>query len=138
MQEVKAKGLPTSIRTTVAASLAGSATGNEFRTRLRERGIDLILRYGNSDRLFGATFIDHNTHTVLNGSALGKDFAANALAERFSDLATASWENRRPVQTSAMNTQDVPMRKISQPTIQPQSTTPRLQVKKKRSRGMSM
>ncbi len=138
MQEVKAKGFPTSIRATVAASLAGSATGNEFRTRLRKRGIDLILRYGNGDRLFGATFIDHNTRTILNGSALGKDFAANALAERFPDLATASRENRRPVQAPVVNTQDAPMREISPPTIQLQSTAPRLQIKKKRSRGRSM
>jgi hypothetical protein len=92
-EEVKTKGL----RTTVAALLADSVTGGEFRTMLRDKGIDLVLRYGNGGRLFGATFIDHNTRTVLNGSTLGKDFAANALAERFPDLATESRENRRPV-----------------------------------------
>ncbi|MDR1756139.1 MAG: mobilization protein, partial [Culturomica sp.] len=97
MQEAKAKGFPARIRATVAALLADSVTGGEFRARLRDKGIDLVLRYGNGGRLFGATFIDHNSRTVLNGSALGKDFAANALAERFPDLATESRENRRPV-----------------------------------------
>jgi hypothetical protein len=92
-EEVKTKGL----RTTVAASLADSGTGGEFRAMLRDKSIDLVLRYGNGGRLFGATFIDHNSRTVLNGSALGKEFAANALAERFPDLAQESRENRRPV-----------------------------------------
>ncbi len=138
MQEVKAKGFPTSIRTNVAATLAGSTTGGEFRMQLRERGIDLILRYGNGDRLFGATFIDHNTRTVLNGSALGKDFAANALLEGSPAFPPQSHENRRSVQTSAMNTQSPPLSEILQPTIQPKPTTPRLQIKKKQSRGRSI
>ncbi len=150
MQEVKAKGFPTSTRANVTASLAGSQTGGELRTRLRERGIDLILRYGTGDRMFGATFIDHNTRTVLNGSALGKDFAANALSERFPDLATASLENRRPVLAPNKNVQPatpsysgddhnvsapIPARETPRPTILsahdhnnpvPTSTTPGL------------
>ena len=142
MQEVKAKGFPTSIRATVAASLADSQTGDEFRTNMRERGIDLILRYGNGDRLFGATFIDHNTRTVLNGSALGKDFAANALAERLPDLATASHENRRPVQTSVIDTQGAPMREILQPMGQAESSnhhpTLKCLISKKKKHGRSI
>lgn len=31
----------------------------------------------------GATYIDHNTRTVLNGSRLGKEFSANALENWF-------------------------------------------------------
>ncbi len=120
MQEVKAKGFPTSIR----------ATG-EFRARLRERGIDLVLRYGHGDRLFGATFIDHNSRTVLNGSALGKDFAANALAERFPDLATANRENRRPVHPPIENLQPAPaipspvVDDLNAPTLTPAREIPR-------------
>jgi hypothetical protein len=94
-EELKTKGLPAGLRATVAASLTDSRTGGEFRADLREKGINLIFRYGNGGRLFGTTFIDHNSRTVLNGSALGKDFAANALAERFPDLATENKENKR-------------------------------------------
>jgi hypothetical protein len=115
-EEVKTKGLPSGLRATVAASLADSGTGGEFRARLRDKGIDLVLRYGNGGRLFGATFIDHNSRVVLNGSVLGKDFAANANAERFPDLATESRENRRPVQapTSSPDTMET-VRSVEQP-----------------------
>jgi hypothetical protein len=142
MQEVKSKGFPASIRTGIVASLAGSQMGGEFRARLREQGIDLILRYGNSDHLFGATFIDHNTRTVLNGSALGKDFAANALAQRFPDLATASRENRRPVQASGIKAQDAHIRDILQPmgqaTSEEKHPIPKRLMPKKKKQGHSI
>ncbi|MDR1937728.1 MAG: relaxase/mobilization nuclease domain-containing protein [Tannerellaceae bacterium] len=85
-EEIKVKGIATKTRALVSASLNGSRTGGEFRTDLQEKGIDLILRYGNGGRLFGVTFIDHNSRTVLNGSALGKEFSANALGARFADF----------------------------------------------------
>jgi hypothetical protein len=105
-EDLKTKGLSTGLRAIVAASLANSQMGGEFRADLREKGIDLILRYGNGGCLFGTTFIDHNSRTVLNGSALGKDFAANALGERFPDLATESQENKRATQPAEMTLED--------------------------------
>ncbi|GHV18073.1 mobilization protein [Bacteroidia bacterium] len=86
-EEIKAGGWAAKTKALVSASLAGSRNGGEFRADLQKKGIDLILRYGNGGRLFGVTFIDHNSRTVLNGSALGKEFSANALSARFADFA---------------------------------------------------
>ena len=44
-----------------------------------------MFRYTDNGRIYGATFIDHNTMSVLNGSRLGKEFSANALNERFNN-----------------------------------------------------
>ncbi len=85
-EEIKAGGQAAKTKALVSASLAGSRTGGEFRADLQGKGIDLILRYGNGGRLFGVTFIDHNSCTVLNGSALGKEFSANSLSARFADF----------------------------------------------------
>lgn len=49
----------------------------------------MVLRYTNEGRIYGVTFIDHNTMTVLNGSRLGKEFSANAINERFNNPANA-------------------------------------------------
>ena len=92
-EEIKAGGQAAKTKALVSASLEGSCTGDEFRADLQGKGIDLILRYGNGERLFGVTFIDHNSRTVLNGSALGKEFSANALSTRFADFSEG--ENRR-------------------------------------------
>ena len=50
---------------------------------LKEKGIDCVFRYTDEGRLYGATFIDQRTHSVLNGSRMGKAFSANALNQHF-------------------------------------------------------
>ena len=52
-------------------------------TRLKEKGIDTVLRHTEEGRIYGATFIDHRTGSVLNGSRMGKELSANALQEHF-------------------------------------------------------
>lgn len=68
---------------TVSEALAQSSGKDDFIAKLKERNIDLILRYTDTGRIYGATFIDHNTGTVLNGSRLGKEFSANSLEKWF-------------------------------------------------------
>lgn len=85
-KEIKVGGQVAKTKVLVSASLTGSRTGGEFRADLQKKGIDLVLCHGNGSRLFGATSIDHNSRTVLNGSALDKEFSANALAARFANF----------------------------------------------------
>lgn len=69
----------------VAEVMAQSSGKDHFIAKLKERNIDLVLRYTAEGRVYGATFIDHNTRTVLNGSRLGKEFSANALERWFNN-----------------------------------------------------
>ncbi len=71
---------------TVASVLAQSSGKDDFIAGLKEKNIDLVLRYTEEGRIYGATYIDHNTQTVLNGSRLGKEFFANALENWFSNV----------------------------------------------------
>lgn len=70
---------------TVAEVMAQSSGKDDFIAGLKEKNIDLVLRYTEDGRIYGATYIDHNTKTVLNGSRLGKDFSANALYKWFNN-----------------------------------------------------
>ena len=67
----------------VASVMAQSSGQDDFIASLNSKGIDLVLRYNEDGRIYGATFVDHNTHTVLNGSRLGKEFSANAFERWF-------------------------------------------------------
>ena len=67
----------------VSKAMAESSGKDDFIAKLKERNIDLILRYTDTGRIYGATFIDHNTRTVLNGSRLGKEFSANSFEKWF-------------------------------------------------------
>ena len=70
-----------------------------LKIRLKERHIDLYLRRNDAGRITGATFIDHETRCVLNGSRLGKAYSANAINERFNDVLKAGQiKSETPVQ----------------------------------------
>lgn len=69
----------------VAEVMAQSSGKDDFIAGLKDKNIDLVLRYTEDERIYGATYIDHNTKTVLNGSRLGKDFSANALDRWFNN-----------------------------------------------------
>ena len=69
--------------------IAHSTDKADFIAKLKEHNIDVVLRYTEEGRIYGVTFIDHNTMTVLNGSRLGKEFSANAINERFNNPANA-------------------------------------------------
>lgn len=69
----------------VAEVIAQSSGKDDSIDRLKEKNIDLVLRYTDDGRVYGATYIDHNTKTVLNGSRLGKEFSANALDRWFNN-----------------------------------------------------
>ena len=84
-ETIKAEGVTARTRTVVSEALNNTRTESEFREALQKKGIDLVLRRNDEGRIFGATFIDHNERAVLNGSRLGKEFAANVLNERFAD-----------------------------------------------------
>lgn len=68
----------------IISSVINDASGkDDFIAKLKEKGIDVLIRKNNDGRIYGVTFIDHNTHTVLNGSRLGREFAANAFERWF-------------------------------------------------------
>lgn len=71
----------------VAEVMAQSSDKDDFIAKLKEKNIDLVLRYTEEGRIYGATYIDHTTKTVLNGSRLGKDFSANSLEVWFNNPA---------------------------------------------------
>lgn len=73
----------------VADVLAIATDKSDFIAKLKERNIDVVLRYTDEGRIYGVTFIDHSTMMVLNGSRLGKEFSANAINERFNNPANA-------------------------------------------------
>ena len=81
--EIKDRKLADMTKRTVLSVLQGTYDKDRFISRLKEKGIDTVLRYTEEGRIYGATFIDHRTGCVLNGSRMGKELSANALQEHF-------------------------------------------------------
>ena len=62
-------------------------TEKEFRQRLEEQGLRVFIRKNESGRIYGITFIDDKEGIALNGSRLGKGYAANVFNAYFSNPA---------------------------------------------------
>ena len=58
-------------------------TEEELRQRLEEQGLRVFIRKNESGRIYGITFIDDKEGVALNGSRLGKGYAANAFNAYF-------------------------------------------------------
>lgn len=82
-EKLKEKHLAPKTKAVVAGALRRSATKEDFRTNLHHKGIDVLFRENEQGRLYGITFIDQNNGCVVNGSRLGKELSANAVAEWF-------------------------------------------------------
>ena len=85
-QNVKPQ-IPT-IRNKVLQTMRTSPnTEKELRQRLEEQGLRVFIRKNESGRIYGITFIDDKAGITLNGSRLGKGYAANVFNGYFSNPA---------------------------------------------------
>ena len=62
-------------------------TEEELQQRLKEQGLCVFIRKNESGRIYGITFIDDKEGIALNGSRLGKGYAANVFNGYFSNPA---------------------------------------------------
>ena len=62
-------------------------TEKELRQRLEEQGLRVVIRKNESGRIYAITFIDDKEGIALNGSRLGKGYAANVFNAYFSNPA---------------------------------------------------
>ena len=94
-------------------------TEEELQQRLEEQGLRVFIRKNESGRIYGITFIDDKEGIALNGSRLGKGYAANVFNTYFSNPThnpfldetlygslSARLEQSATVQSSQQNTEE--------------------------------
>ena len=80
------KPLRSIIRNKVLQTMRTSPkTEEELRQRLEEQSLRVFIRKNESGRIYGITFIDDKEGVALNGSRLGKGYAANIFNGYFSN-----------------------------------------------------
>lgn len=99
-----------------AVNIALQSTNDElsFKKQLVEQGINVVVRRNDAERVYGITFIDHNSKTIWNGSRLGKDLSANTFNDYWNN--NIKPETKEPVQSQikvskSNDTEDLPMEK---------------------------
>ena len=92
-KQIAEKKLTEPTKRAVLQALGKTYHKDKFVSLLKGKGIDTVLRLTDEGRIYGATFIDHRTGCVLNGSRMGKDLSANALQEHF----TLPYAEEKPI-----------------------------------------
>ena len=72
-------------RKIVADAVRNTRSRKELEQQLRKQGIDVVFRQNDSGRIYGVTFIDHDSRVVLNGSRLDKEYSANVFNDLYSN-----------------------------------------------------
>ena len=77
--------IPTVRNKVLQAMRTSPKTEEELRQRLEEQGLRVVIRKNESGRIYGITFIDDEQGVALNGSRLGKGYAANVFNAYFTN-----------------------------------------------------
>ena len=65
------------LKNTVELAIHTTTNESEFRKQLTEQGINTVVRRNSEGRIYGMTFIDHESRSVWNGSQLDRNLSAN-------------------------------------------------------------
>ena len=82
-KQIADKGIAASLKEKILLIMAASSNVEDFKEQLRQQGMNVVFRYTEAGRIYGATFIDHDSRSVLNGSRMCKELSANALERHF-------------------------------------------------------
>ena len=77
--------IPTVRRKVLGVMRTSPDTEERLRQRLEEQGLCVVIRKNANGRIYGITFIDDEVGIALNGSRLGKGYAANIFNTYFSN-----------------------------------------------------
>ncbi|NWK99576.1 relaxase [Flavobacterium collinsii] len=79
--------------------------------RLKDEAIYTVLRKSSEGKLYGITFIDFKTQSVVNGSSLGKEFSANGIQESCAmNILTLERKHQNSRSANSENFQDLELR----------------------------
>lgn len=65
------------LKNTVELAMHTISNETDFKKQLAEQGINTVVRRNNEGRIYGMTFIDHESRSVWNGSQLDRNLSAN-------------------------------------------------------------
>ncbi|SDG17540.1 conjugal transfer protein MobB [Epilithonimonas hungarica] len=107
------KDHPTKATLKAAVTIALQSTSNEqaFKKQLTEQGINVVVRRNEAGRIYGMTFIDHNSKTVWNGSNLGKELSANTFNDYWNNNIKPEIKKtaiQQPKLSQSNNNEDLP------------------------------
>lgn len=88
-EQMKVHPAKAAIINIIETAMYPACNETDFKKQLVEQGINIVVRCNREGRIYGITFIDHNSRMVWNGSQLGKHISANAFNELWKEAGLA-------------------------------------------------
>jgi hypothetical protein len=88
------------LKNTIQAAMHTATNETDFKKQLIEQGINTVVRRNDEGRIYGMTFIDHESRSVWNGSALDKNLSANVFNEWWKEEAITQRQNTEQTSTA--------------------------------------
>lgn len=100
-EKMKADPVRTVLKSTIEVAMHTATNEAYFKKQLLEQGINTVVRRNDEGRIYGMTFIDHESRTVWNGSQLGKNLSANVFNDWWNEQEIG--QRQEAEKTSAQN-----------------------------------
>ncbi|SCY75151.1 Relaxase/Mobilisation nuclease domain-containing protein [Flavobacterium anhuiense] len=101
------------LKSAITVALKSTIDEQAFKKQLSEQGINVVVRRNDTGRIYGVTFIDHNSKAVWNGSRLGKELSANIFNDYWNNNIKPEIKERVAQQPkrSISNDEEIPVEK---------------------------
>ncbi|MBN9338379.1 MAG: relaxase, partial [Chryseobacterium sp.] len=76
-EKMKTTPVRSVLKNTVGLAIHTTSNETDFKKQLTEQGINTVVRRNSEGRIYGMTFIDHESRIVWNGSSLDRNLSAN-------------------------------------------------------------
>ncbi|MBS1631606.1 MAG: relaxase/mobilization nuclease domain-containing protein, partial [Bacteroidetes bacterium] len=90
------------LKNTIEAAMHTAKGETDFKKQLLEQGINTVVRRNDEGRIYGMTFIDHESRTVWNGSALDKNLSANVFNDWWKEQVMEQRQNTEQKSTATL------------------------------------
>lgn len=102
-EELQNRKIKSNLKKEIEIAFNMSTSFEELKKTLIEEGINVVFFKNKEDRIYGVTFIDHNSKGVYKGSHLGKNLSANAFHEKFKNTLNKDLETKSGKQSKVNN-----------------------------------
>jgi hypothetical protein len=86
--KVKMKTEPSKdiLKNSIEVAMNTTTNGTDFKKQLVDQGVNTVVRRNDQGRIYGITFIDHESRTIWNGSQSSKNLSANAFNDCWKEM----------------------------------------------------
>ncbi|MBN9299107.1 relaxase [Elizabethkingia anophelis] len=105
-EQIKNNPVRAILKNSIEVAMHTATNETDFKKQLLEQGINTVVRRTDKGRIYGMTFIDHESRTVWNGSALDKKLSANVFNDWWKEQVMEQRQNTEHTSTSALPAAD--------------------------------